>query len=378
MTLRAKAGHWETEKAGHPARAAEAASNTSQETGDRREPVGASGLDASGLKDYHAPRRRAAAFFGLFPLRDGAAGRKGVIPIQNEDAFSSCHPLVNFLYFALVLVFTMFFMHPVCLAISLGSAVIYHIHLNGRKGARFQLTVMLPIVLFAAILNPVFNHEGETILTYLPTGNPLTLESILYGLAAAVLLASVVLWFSCYTAVMTSDKFVYLFGRVIPSLSLVLSMTLRFIPKFRDQFQVVREAQKCVGRDVSNGGLVQRLRHAVTIISIMLTWCMENAIETADSMKSRGYGLPGRTAFSIYTMDKRDRSVLIWLIFCGVFIACGWAAGGMSWRYYPTVQGNGVSLLGVCFQLVYLALCLTPVILDRKEDAVWKHLRSEI
>ena len=30
--------------------------------------------------------------------------------IQNRDAFSGYHPAVNFLYFGLVLVFTMFFM----------------------------------------------------------------------------------------------------------------------------------------------------------------------------------------------------------------------------------------------------------------------------
>ena len=109
---------------------------------------------------------------------------------------------------------------------------------------------------------------------------------------------------------MTSDKFVYLFGRVIPALSLVLSMTLRFVPKFKAQIQVVSEAQRCVGRDVSNGSVLQRLRNGITILSIMVTWALENAIETADSMKSRGYGLPGRTAFSIYRFDSRDKAAL--------------------------------------------------------------------
>ena len=40
----------------------------------------------------------------------------------NRDAFSGDHPLMNFLYFALMLVFGMCFMHPGCLVISLGSA----------------------------------------------------------------------------------------------------------------------------------------------------------------------------------------------------------------------------------------------------------------
>lgn len=294
--------------------------------------------------------------------------------MKNRDTFSSYHPLINFLYFGLVLVFSMFFMHPVSITISLACAIAYNVYLNGRKAVRFQLLYMLPMMGMAAIVNPAFNHEGATLLCYLPTGNPLTLESILYGAAAAMLLAAVITWFSCYNAVMTSDKFVYLFGRIIPALSLVLSMTLRFVPKFKAQFQVVSEAQRCVGRDTSEGSLLRRLKNAITILSIMVTWCLENAIETADSMKSRGYGLPGRTAFSIYRFDDRDRAALLWLGFCGFYIFAGWMAGGFSWRYYPTVKGAGVTPFTVSFQLVYLALCLTPVLLNRLADRTWARI----
>ena len=298
--------------------------------------------------------------------------------MPNRDAFSSYHPVINFMYFALVLVFSMFFMHPVSLIISLAGAIAYHLYLNGRKALRFQLLFLLPMALMAAILNPAFNHEGATLLAYLPSGNPLTLESIAYGFAAAAMLAAVILWFSCYTAVMTSDKFVYLFGRVIPALSLVLSMTLRFVPKFKAQIQVVSEAQRCVGRDVSNGSVLQRLRNGVTILSIMVTWALENAIETADSMKSRGYGLPGRTSFSIYRFDGRDKALLLWLAFCGVFVLSGALAGGLDWRYYPTVRGGALTPLAASFPPVYLALCLTPLILNVREDRRWKRLQSGI
>ena len=286
--------------------------------------------------------------------------------------------MINFLYFALVLVFTMFFMHPVSLAISFLSGLAYLIYLNGAKGAQFTLRTLLPMMLVAAVVNPVFNHEGATILTYLPSGNPLTLESMVYGLAAAFMLASAITWFSCYSAVMTSDKFVYLFGRVIPALSLVLSMTLRFVPKFKAQFKVVSEAQSCVGRDTSNGSLLQRAKNGITIFSIMVTWSLENAIETADSMKSRGYGLPGRTAFSIYRFDDRDKAALLWLLFCGGYIAAGWAAGGLAWRYNPTIRGVLTGAFPISFQAAYLALCLTPVILNGLEDRTWKRLRSAI
>ena len=181
------------------------------------------------------------------------------------------------------------------------------------------------------------------------------------------MLCAVVLWFLCFNRVITSDKFVYLFGRVIPALSLVLSMTLRFVPLFRRQLETVRQAQFCIGRDASTGSAWQRARRAVTIFSIMVTWALENAIETADSMKSRGYGLRGRTAFSIYRMEDRDKYALGWLGFCGMYLLCGSLAGGLKWWYFPMLQGAMAQPFSISFYLAYLALCLTPVIIDRKE-----------
>jgi energy-coupling factor transport system permease protein len=294
----------------------------------------------------------------------------------NKDAFSGFHPLVNFLYFGLALAFSMIFMHPVCLALSLVCALTYAVYLNGRKAVRFSLLVMLPMFLVAALMNPAFNHEGATILTYLPNDNPVTLESVAFGLGAAAMLVSVVTWFSCYSAVMTSDKFVYLFGRVIPALSLVLSMTLRFVPRFRAQIRVVSDAQKCIGRDVSNGGVFMRARNGLTILSIMVTWALENAIETADSMRSRGYGLKGRTAFSIYRFDKRDRAAALFLLVCGAYIAAGALLGGIAWRYFPTLKGVSFGLYPVSVFLCYFALLIMPVVINLREDRKWTALRS--
>ena len=294
-----------------------------------------------------------------------------------KDCFSTYHPVVNFLFFAEVLGFSMFLLHPLCLAISLFCAAGYALCLNGKKALGFCLKGILPMMVFTAILNPMFSHEGITILTYLPSGNPLTLESILYGLAAAGMLAAVVLWFSCFNSVITSDKFVYLFGRVIPALSLVLSMALRFVPRFKAQLRVVTRAQKCIGKDPSRGGLVHRIRCAGAILSVMVTWALENGIDTADSMKSRGYGLPGRTAFSIYRFDKRDRQALIVLLSLGIAVLAGAALEGLTWRYFPSVKWS-TSPLSLCVLAAYAALCAFPIILNRKEDRKWNALRSNI
>ena len=294
-----------------------------------------------------------------------------------KDCFSTYHPVVNFLFFFEVLGFSMFLLHPVCLLISLVCAAGYALRLNGRQAARLCLRGVLPMMVFTAILNPMFSHEGVTILTYLPSGNPLTLESILYGLAAAGMLAAVVLWFSCFNSVITSDKFVYLFGRVSPALSLVLSMALRFVPRFKAQLKVVTRAQKCIGKDPTRGSLLHRLRCAGAILSVMVTWALENGIDTADSMKSRGYGLPGRTAFSIYRFDKRDKQALALLLLLGGAVLAGAAFEGLTWRYFPSVKWS-TAPLSLCVLGAYAALCAYPVILDRKENRKWTALRSKI
>ena len=292
--------------------------------------------------------------------------------MSQGDAFSRLHPAVNCLYFALVLVLAMFLMHPASLLISLGCALAYQITLRGVRAVGMALGYLLPMALLAAVLNAAFNHGGTTVLFRLPSGNPVTLESVLYGLAAAAMLAAAVSWFACYSVVMTSDKFVYLFGRVIPSLPLVLSMTLRFVPRFTAQFRAVREVRQCMNRGLPDGGRVGRIKNAAAILSTMTSWTLENAVETADSMKSRGYGLPGRTAFSVYTFDRRSRGMLVWLCLCGGYLFCAWGLGGLAWQYYPGVQGAGVSALGLGALLAQLALGLTPIIYNRREARAWK------
>ena len=294
------------------------------------------------------------------------------------NEFKTYHPIVNFVYFAFVIGFSCVFMHPICLVISLLSGFIYSVMLKGRKAIKTNLIYMLPTLTFAAFINPAFNHEGITIISYLPSGNPLTLESVVYGLAAAIMIVSVICWFSCYTEIMTSDKFIYLFGRIIPSLSLILSMTLRFVPRFSAQLKVITNAQRCIGRDVSNGSLIQRAKHGLLILSIMTTWALENAIETADSMKSRGFGHSGRTSFSIFTFDKRDKKTLLCIVILGAYTLIGKLYGGMYFRYFPSLQTGNFSMYGLSVFIAYFALCVCPIIIEIREVRKWKVIKSKI
>lgn len=286
--------------------------------------------------------------------------------------FKRYHPVVNLIYFLFAIAFSCIFMHPVCLGISLVCSFAYSAMLKGSKSAFTGLGYILPLMIITALINPAFNHRGITILTYLPGGNPLTLESIIYGVAAAAMLASVILWFSCFNEIMTSDKFVYLFGKILPSLSLVLSMVLRFVPKFRAGFTEVNQGQKCIGKDIHTGSAVQRCKNTVKVLSVMVSRSLEESIDTADSMKSRGYGLGGRTAFSNFKFTSRDRLMVGFTLISAVYIICGWFFGGMTFYYYPEISEPDCSVYGISLWAVYALYCTLPIISEIKEARKWK------
>jgi energy-coupling factor transport system permease protein len=273
------------------------------------------------------------------------------------NSFANFHPLVNFFYFFVVIGFAMFFMNPVSLGISLFCAALYSLMLYGKKAVRVGILYMLPLMIFTGLMNPLFNHRGETILTYLPNGNPLTLESILYGIGSAIMLCAVIAWFSCFNKIFTSDKIIYLFGRVFPALSLILSMIFQLVPRFKTQIKIISNAQKGIGNDADNGNIFQKAKQGIEILSIMVTWILENSIETADSMKGRGYGLPGRTAFSIFVFTSRDGFAVAYILFCAVAV----------------LAVNGFAAYATHFFLAFFPIAITLL-----EELKWKRLESKI
>ena len=288
-----------------------------------------------------------------------------------RDSFSTYHPAVNFLYFCAVLLCCMFFMHPVFLVISFISAMLYSAALSGWKALRLCLLAFVPTLLLTTLINALFNHAGVTVLLYV-NDNPLTLESILYGAAFGLMFLTAILWFSCYNAVMTSDKFIYLFGRVIPSLSLIFSMVLRFVPRFQAQGKDIARAQKCIGQDSKTGSVFIRAKRCMKLLSILTTWGLENAVDTADSMKARGYGLKGRTSFSLYRFDKRDSAALLTLAVLISLALTGWLLGESSLDYFPAITLESPSPLSLLFYVFYLLLCCYPLLLNLLYEIRWR------
>lgn len=296
--------------------------------------------------------------------------------LGEDSTFAGCHPAVNLIFFLFAIGITMFSMSPVFLAVTLVFSWLYSILLNGKKAVKSNIIFTIPILIIMTMINTLFTHNGATVLFYL-NNSRITLEALLYGLAAAVLLSSIIVWFSCFNVVMTSDKLIYVFGKAAPVLGLTLSMIFRFIPLLKARFREISMGQRCMGRHVS-GGFFARLRQVTKEVSILISWSLEAAIETSDSMEARGYGLPGRTSFHLFKMTPTDKALLAVISISGLIAAAGCVLGRTSIYYYPKVVLGQWDILTVITLAAYLVLLATPIITDIFGEIKWQQYRLEI
>ena len=296
--------------------------------------------------------------------------------LGENSTFAGCHPAVNLIFFLFAIGITMFSTSPVFLSATLVFSWLYSILLNGKKAIKSNFLFTLPIVVIMAVINTFFTHNGATVLFYV-NNSRITLEALLYGLAAAVLLSSIIVWFSCFNVVMTSDKLIYIFGKAAPVLGLTLSMIFRFIPLLKARFREISMGQRCMGRHVA-GGFLAKLRQVTKEVSILISWSLEAAIETSDSMEARGYGLQGRTSFHLFKMTPTDKALLTGISISGLIAASGCILGKTSIYYYPKVVLGQWDVLTVITFAAYVLMLAVPLITDIFGEIKWQQYRLEI
>lgn len=288
-------------------------------------------------------------------------------------SFADHNPIAVAVYFLAAAGVAMFCMDPILLALSLMGALICHTLLQGWREYRIHLYT-LGLFLLMALLNPLISHRGATIL-FVMNHNPVTLEALIYGTAAAGMIVSVLYWFRSFTHVMTSDKLLYLFGALSPKLSLILSMTLRYVPLFGQQVRKVKQSQQALGL-YKEDNIVDRFRGGLRIFSVMVTWALENGIITADSMTARGYGTGRRSRFSLFRWKSGD----VMLLAASLLLTCLTLLGldGRSVVYYPRFILPPITLRALGGYIAYGFMTLLPVLIQGKEALRWHCLKSGI
>lgn len=273
--------------------------------------------------------------------------------------FDSYHPIINLIYFVTAITCALSLKHPVFLGISFVCAFLYSIKLGGRKVLLFNFILMM-FALFYGVFYASYEHFGMTELWKNAIGNPITLEAILYGMTKGVVGAAVCMWFFCVFQLITTDKIVYLLGRISPHLSLFFSILLRTIPRVNDRAKEIETAREGIGKGVNQGRMWEKILHFFRVLSILITWLMENFVESANSMKSRGYSLKERTAYSIYRFDYRD-GCLLGGFFVGILLVITAVLTGETKVYFdPMIWISPVTVKSFIYYVGYVIFLLLP------------------
>ena len=225
-------------------------------------------------------------------------------------------------------------------------------------------------------VNPMISHNGATVLFFM-NGKAVTLEAAIYGGYIGLLLSSMMLWGGCLNEIMSSDKLIYVSGRAMPHLALVISMSMRFIPLFKRKASEIYAYQK-INMRKSRPSYTDKLLLGMKTFSIVMTWSFENALDTADSMKSRGYGIRKRTFYSVYRFTLRDTVFLTVFLAAGILTLLLWKDSGMNVAFYPVFRWpawNIRSTLIICLSGLAAGI---PWIYEVKEKLIWNYYRSGI
>ncbi len=260
------------------------------------------------------------------------------------------HPAVCFVYLLAVIGLTAFAGDPAVVLESLLGAVLLAAVSGMSKGA----AAFAGIALAAALANFLFVHNGETALFFVGD-TAFTLEALIYGFFVGVMLAAVCVWGACAVRYVTSDKYVWLFGRIVPAAGLTLSCAIRFLPAF-----VRRTAEFAAVQD--NAGLPGSgtVRGYLRAFSASVGYSAEQAMDSALSMKARGYGTARRTSFSLYRITLRTILAMLAVVVTGALCLVLTLTGAGEFYFYPALSEIPAAPEDIALYCGFGALCVIP------------------
>lgn len=294
-----------------------------------------------------------------------------------RSAFDTYHPAIVFWLITGAIVLSMVVRHPAFLVAALVCSMACYVSLKGFAALR-KFAWMVPLLVLVVFGNPVVNPLGNTVLFTYFGGRPYTLEALLYGCATGTLVATMFLWFGCFNAAITTDKLSYLLRNIAPAGSLVLTMVLRLVPNFQKKLKAFSEARTGIGLAGKTGTLKERAVSGGTLLAKLTSWALEGSQDTAASMTSRGYGLPGRTSYANYSFTRRDAvlaTVAVALFICAI---TGLASGAARMEYIPAIDMapfDATTAAGWIGYTVFLAL---PAAIEILEQMRWRKSQSRI
>lgn len=252
-----------------------------------------------------------------------------------HTAFDAMHPVVPAVFVTLTLGLTMAAVQPVLVGISLACALAFAACVRGLDATARSLRWQLPMVLVIALLNPLFSASGSTELFRWGL-RAVYLESICYGLCMGGLFMASALWLQGAAVLLPFEKVTALLGSAVPVVSLMISQCMRLIPRFVRQGRSIIDAQAAttLSRARSGDGVRARLRAS----TVLMAWSMEDALETADAMRARGWGAARRrSTYARYRFTSADALTLAGIGLAGAVVVAVAYAAASQFSFYPVM-----------------------------------------
>ncbi len=268
--------------------------------------------------------------------------------------FKGFHPAVHLVYFTAAIAATAAFSHPCFLLCAYVCAFACNVFFGGKRALVRNVLLAMASCAFA-LFYAGYNHFGVTALAVNFIGNTITLEALIRGAVTGIKSAAVLMWLDALCAVMTTDEIVYLFGRAAPKLSLYVAAFLRMIPCIREERRLIKSSRRAAG--VPDGAVAAFF----TRTGILISWTAERLSESAESMRSRGFTLKGRTAYSIYRFDNRGRALVIFIFTLITVLLMAYILGETAAVYSSVVIISAVTARKILFAFVCAALLLLPL-----------------
>lgn len=279
-------------------------------------------------------------------------------------AFSEHNPIAIFVHFMLTIIIAMFIQNPIILLLALFGSILYYA-VTFRKISAKTLIFWILLFLLISLINPIFSHKGETVLLFI-NGKAITLEALFYGINNGIMILAVMVWFIVFSEIMTSDKVMYIFGKFSPRLALLVSMSLRYIPLYRQRASIINNAQKTMGL-YKESNIVDNVKGGMRVTSSLITWSLETSVDTADSFAARGGELKHRSSFSLFKFRKNDVALIITSIVLFSAVISAQAIGVLSVDYYASgdfFSKLSFEIIAIVAYLAYFILSLIPFILE--------------
>ena len=279
------------------------------------------------------------------------------------------HPACSFGFLLSAIAVTMLVTHPMIVGISLMGGLAVTARQQGWRSALRALIGSAAVSLLLALLNLFFNRNGQTPL--FTVGNRIvTWEAAVYGAIIGMAFAAAVLWWSCLSRVMTSDRLQSLFGKRFPSFCLLVSMVLGFLPRYGRRIREIVRVQRVLSGDSATRH--DRWRQSADALACATSWAAEGALVTADSMTARGYGSGKPSRYRLFAWDRRSVTAAgVGTLLLAAVIA-GLAGGSCPTVFYPTLAltGSGDGWIGGA----WAAFCLLPILDEGREVLTWRIL----